>query len=123
MIAKALASLAALVALSLPAAAQAPEVKPVVTGPGTRYFSGRPPARFIKPMAVPAIFAHPEQLYAMCGLERIPGMKLRGCVRSDKNGVKWVIMPHPGADPDPSNWFVLLHELGHAAGWGANHEL
>lgn len=120
MIAKSLASLAAVVLASLPAQAQAPTVPQVKTGPGTRYHWGPPPARFIREGLYALMLVNPASIYEACGAERVPGMQLMGCMRRTKDGFPVIIMP---LNSDPLNWFVLIHEAGHANGWGGNHEL
>lgn len=112
---------AAAVALMAILGAPTPSEQPVKTGIGTRYYGGAAPARFVKEGPVVVFFVAPERLYEACGLDRIPGLTLRGCTRWTKEGVPVVFVPHPTLDPDPTNWFVLGHELGHSAGWSGDH--
>ena len=120
MIAKALASFLALLALATPVAAQAPTVPEIKTGPGTRYFAGPPPARFIREGLYALMLVDPAKLYEACGAERVPKMELKGCMRRTRDGFPVIIMP---LNADPFNWFVLIHEAGHAAGWPGDHPL
>lgn len=120
---KALALFAGLLALATPVAAQAPTVPEIKTGPGTRYFAGLPPARYVKGGFVTVLFVHPDQLYEACGAPRVAGMELKGCARMMKSGQKAVIVPHPCVALDGQYTVVLCHELGHHQGWPGDHPL
>ena len=121
---KALASwFFALAALATPVAAQAPEMPPIKTGLGTRYYDGPPPARFVKGGLVRVIFAHPDQIMEICGVEPVPGMTLVACARLSKAGDKIVVMPHPALYMHNDPYAMLLaHEVAHSiGGWGGDH--
>lgn len=124
MIAKALASFAALVLASLPAAAQGPAPEPVVTGPGTRYYSGLPPVRFVKGGLVRVLLVHPDQLYEACASPRVPGLSLMGCARMSKAGDKIIVIAHPCLSASEGYAAIFCHESAHAiGGWSGLHEL
>ena len=98
-------------------------VAPVQTGPGTRYFDGPPPIRFVREGLVPVLFVAPARLAEACAVKIPPGIVLMACARTTKDGLRVVIMPHPaafmGSDPYAQ---IMAHELGHVAGWSGNHE-
>lgn len=106
----------ALVALA--AVLTAAPSEPVVTGLGTRFFDGPPPARYIKEGFYNLLLVNPAQLNDACGVPNPPGLTLRGCTRTTKAGDRVVILP---LSASPYNWFVLIHETGHVNGWGGEH--
>lgn len=106
-----------------PPPVEPPAPPPAVTGPGTRYFDGLPPARFVKGGFVTVLFVHPAQLYEACGAPQVQGLTLKGCARMMKSGVKAVIVPHPCVTLDGEYTVILCHELGHWAGWPGDHPL
>ena len=97
----------------------------IKTGPGTRYYDGAPPARFIKQGIVPVMFVNPALINEACGIGNLPGLTLLACTRRTKEGVAVVIMPHPAAFMDSNGYaLVLAHEIAHAnGGWSGSHEL
>ena len=98
-----------------------PEIK---TGPGTRYYSGLPPVRFVKGGLVPVLFVHPDQLYEACGAPKVEGLELKGCARMMKTGQKAIIIPHPCLSLDGQYTVILCHETAHAiASWPGDHPL
>ena len=94
--------------------------EPIKTGPGTRYFAGPAPARYLKEGIVPLLLVDPARLNEMCGTVPVPGLTLYGCTRRTENGQPVIIMP---LTAEPYNWFVLLHEWGHSQGWPGDHPL
>lgn len=110
----------ALLAAALLAAPSAP----VETGPGTRYYAGLPPVRYVKGGFVAVLFVHPAQLYEACGTKPIPGMVLHGCSRVMKTGQKAIIVSHPCLALDGPYSAILCHESAHAlGGWPGTHPL
>ena len=120
---KALCCLAAAL-LASPAVPQTVQT-PVATGPGTRFYDGPPPARFIREGIVPVLFVDPARLAEACGAKVPPGLALVACTRMTKSGVKVVIMPHPAVAMKTDYYaLVLAHELAHAlANWPGDHPL
>ena len=119
---KVLALFAGLLALATPVAAQAPGLPPIKTGLGTRYYSGPPPARFVKAGLVRVIFVHPDQIMEVCGVEPVPGMMLMACARMSVAGDKIVVMPHPCLAIEQPYALLLCHEVSHSiGGWPGDH--
>lgn len=110
----------ALLALCLAPLLAAPTV-PIQTGPGTPYFAGMPPERFIREVAVMALFVAPSRIEDLCGPPP-EGMVVMACVRR-LEGVEVVIMPHPIVAHGEVYADLLTHELAHVAGWSREHEL
>lgn len=109
------AALAALAAVMTAAPSE-----PVKTGPGTPYYAGPPPARYIKEGVYVLLLVNPARLHEACGTDPKPGMVLYGCTRRTNDGQPVIIMP---LNADPVNWFVLIHEGAHAQGWPGDHPL
>lgn len=98
--------------------------EPIKTGPGTAYFTGLPPVRFVKEDITPVIFATPENVTKLCGGDTLPeGFRVLACARKDKRNVKWLILPHPAIAAGEPYADLVTHELGHRAGWSGMHEL
>ena len=115
MVLKSLAAVAMMALLGAPSPAEV-----IKTGPGTRYYAGPAPARYMKEGIVPLLLVNPANIYAACGVEPTPGMTLYGCTRRTVNGQAVIIMPLNG---EPYNWYVLMHEWGHSQGWPGEHPL
>lgn len=116
-------SLAAVAMMGLLGAPTPADVKPA-TGPGTRYYDGPPPIRFIKEQFVPVLFIHPSRMNEACGMPNMQGMVLVACARPTRDGIKVVIMPHPALSMHDNPYaLVLAHELAHTAGWDGAHPL
>ena len=99
----------------------AADVKPA-TGPGTRYYDGNPPPRFVKEGMAVIILVSPEKIAALCGTVPPPGLNLVACVRRTKEGAPVIIGPHPALFPNEQFARIILHEGAHAWGqWPGDH--
>lgn len=105
--------------------APTPADAPVQTGPGTRYFAGDPPARFVKEGLALVMFVAPSRMNEVCGMPNTNRMLLVACVRRlKKGGVPVIFMPHPVVFPGDTYAQILNHELAHAiGGWDGTHPL
>lgn len=106
--------------LAMAALATVGAAEPIVTGPGTQYYDGPPPARFLKEGIIPLLLVAPSRLNEACGKIPPPGLTLMGCTRWTVKGQPVIIMP---LNASAINWYVLLHEWGHSQGWPSDHPL
>lgn len=98
----------------------------LLTGPGTPFFDGPPPARFrSSETTVRLRIVPPAEIRAACNSPNVAGLILRGCARSDWLGRPTIVLPDPC--PDAGRDYtaqILCHELAHArGGWPADHPL
>ena len=99
-------------------------VAPVQTGPGTRYFDGPPPIRFVRETAVPVFFIHPDRMMDACGLDKAPpGVRLIACVRRTNTGQAIMMLPHPCLSADEQYALIVCHETAHVNLWPGDHPL
>lgn len=112
-------------ALILSAAAAIVAAPSVPIGPGTRFYDGDPPARYVKEGMALIVFVAPSRMNAVCGADNPQGLVLLACVRRLKDGnVPVVFMPHPAAFPGNPYARILGHELAHSIGnWPGDHPL
>lgn len=98
----------------------------LLTGPGTPYFSGLPPARFRSgETTVTLRIVAPERIHAACGARKRTGLTLRGCARRNWFGGATIVLPDPCPDGTRDRTArILCHELAHArGGWACHHPL
>ena len=116
---KALAALAAAFALAAPS----PPDWLTPTGPGTRYYDGPPPARFVGETGALVLFVAPARVAELCAMPVPPGKVLVACMRRLEGGMAVIVAPHPAGFPNERFSLILNHELAHVNSWPGDHPL
>lgn len=97
----------------------------LLTGPGTPYYDGLPPARYSGPATVTLKIVEPRRLEESCGrLETPENLTLLGCARTDWLGRRYIVIPDTCSDGACDKTArIIAHEVGHVLGWRSDHPL